>query len=307
MTGSNEQTNLLSQLISGPLLPPALSTLNESVHNPGFRFHDHTYMDEVEIIYITYGSSYVGINNQFIRVKKNECLIIFPKVTHNFFLKENQSCRMIDVVLKPGDISQYRHFHLQENMRFFYELLEEKLAYLRFVDNGEIKNVLERILAQNINPSQQSGMLVRLYFAELYLLLSKVIGENSDDLYKPKTRYVSDALDYMINFYSNPTLTVDEIAAHAGISARHLSRLFLNELGINVQDYLTILKIKKAKDLLRSSDMDITRIAFSLGFNSSQYFITCFKKIEHVTPGMYRSLAKAGGYSIEMPEVAVNL
>jgi AraC-like DNA-binding protein len=214
---------------------------------------------------------------------------------------------MIDIVLKPGDITQFQNFHLHEHMRFFYELLKENLAYLRYVDNGEIKSVLERILSQNINPSQQSGMLVRLYFVELYLLLSKAIHENSDDLHKPRTRYVSDALEYMFNFYSNPNLTVDEIAAHAGISSRHLSRLFMNELGINVQDYLTILKIKKAKDLLRSSEMDITRIAFALGFNSSQYFITCFKKIEHVTPGMYRSLAKAGGYSIDMPEVAATL
>jgi AraC-like DNA-binding protein len=77
-----------------------------------------------------------------------------------------------------------------------------------------------------------------------------------------------------------------------GISSRHFSRLFVQELGITVPDYLSILRIKKAKDLLQNSEMDITRIAYSLGFNSSQYFITCFKRIEHVTPKEYRRLVR---------------
>jgi AraC-like DNA-binding protein len=38
--------------------------------------------------------------------------------------------------------------------------------------------------------------------------------------------------------------------------------------------------------------MDITRIAYSLGFNSSQYFITCFRRIENITPKIYRRMLK---------------
>jgi two-component system response regulator YesN len=123
-------------------------------------------------------------------------------------------------------------------------------------------------------------------------LISKVIAETRDDLGKPKNRYITLGLDFLANFYSTQ-LTVEDIASQVGISSRHFSRLFVQELGITVPDYLSILRIKKAKDLLQNSEMDITRIAYSLGFNSSQYFTTCFKRIEHLTPKEYRRVVRS--------------
>ena len=278
--------------MSEPLLPPAISTLGIQINQPGFRFGNHVYDDQVEIVYVIHGGSYVGIDRQYIRVKKNDCLIIFPGVTHNYFLRENESCKIIDLVFKPGDLSVFTPLDLKQNMRFLYELKEPQIDYLRFLDNGEIKTSLEHILFQQEHPSQQSNMLKKIYFCELYLLISKVIAETRDDLGKPKNRYVTLGLDLLANFYSTQ-LTVEDIASQVGISSRHFSRLFVQELGITVPDYLSILRIKKAKDLLQNSEMDITRIAYSLGFNSSQYFTTCFKRIEHLTPKEYRRVVRS--------------
>ena len=293
----NSEDYLLLKLMSEPLLPPAISTLGIQINQPGFRFGNHVYDDQVEIVYVIHGGSYVGIGRQYIRVKKNDCLIIFPKVTHNYFLRENESCKIIDLVFRPGDLSVFTSLDLKQNMRFLYELKEPQIDYLRFLDNGEIKTSLEHILFQQEHPSQQSNMLKKIYFCELYLLISKVIAETRDDLGKPKNRYVTLGLDYLANFYSTQ-LTVEDIASQVGISSRHFSRLFVQELGITVPDYLSILRIKKAKDLLQNSEMDITRIAYSLGFNSSQYFTTCFKRIEHLTPKEYRRVVRNNDSSV---------
>jgi AraC-like DNA-binding protein len=287
----NSEDYLLSKLMSEPLLPPAISTLGMQINQPGFKFGNHVYADQVEIVYVMHGGSYVGIDKQFIRIKKNDCLIIFPRITHNYFLRERESCKIIDLVFRPGDLSSFTLLDLKQNMRFLYELKEPHIDYLRFLDNGEIKVTLEHILFQFEHPSRESNMLKKIYFCELYVLLSKVIAETRDDLGKPKNHYVTLGLDFLSNFYSTQ-LTVDDIAKQAGISSRHFSRLFVQELGITVPDYLGILRIKKAKDLLQNSEMDITRIAYSLGFNSSQYFTTCFKRIEHVTPKEYRRLVR---------------
>jgi AraC-like DNA-binding protein len=290
----NSEDYLLSKLMSEPLLPPAISTLGIQINQLGFRFGNHVYDDQVEIVYVMHGGSYVGIDKQFIRIRRNECLIIFPRITHNYFLRENESCRIIDLVFKPGDLSLFTPLDLKQNMRFLYELKEPQIDYLRFLDNGEIKATLEHILLQHEHPSRQSSMLKKIYFCELYILISKVIAETRDELGKPKNRYVTLGLDFLANFYSTQ-LTIDDIARQVGISSRHFSRLFVQELGIAVPDYLSILRIKKAKDLLQNSEMDITRIAYSLGFNSSQYFTTCFKRIEHVTPKEYRRLMRNNG------------
>jgi AraC-like DNA-binding protein len=288
----NSEDHILSKLMSETFLPPTITTLATSDYRPGYTFHDHTYEDDIEIVYVVHGASYVGINKQFIRIKKNDCLLIFPKVTHNYFLKENESCKIIDLVFKPGDLFIFNALDLKYNFRFLYELTQLQIEYLKFVDNGEIKSILEHILFQHENQSQYSYMLSKIYFCELYIFLSKVISATRDELGKPKNPHVTIGLDYLTNFY-NDQISVEKIANHVGLSPRHFSRLFVRELGMTVPDYLSLLRIKKAKDFLQYSEMDITRIAYSLGFNSSQYFITCFKRIEHVTPKVYRRKVKS--------------
>lgn len=283
----NSEDCFLSKLIVEPLLPPPVSTASINVSKPGFEFQYHSYTDEVEILCVLHGASYVGINNQFIRVKKNDCLLIFPKVTHNYFLKENESCKAIDLVFKPGDISRFSPLELYHHLRFFYELLEPQTAYLRFVDDGAIRTTLEHILFQYEHPMQPSHMLLKIHFCELYILLSKIISTTRDELGKSNNPHIALGLDYLANHYSDQ-VTVEKIARQVSLSPRHFSRLFVRELGMTVPNYLSLLRIRSAKELLQNSDMDITRIAYALGFNSSQYFITCFKRIEHVTPKEYR-------------------
>jgi AraC-like DNA-binding protein/quercetin dioxygenase-like cupin family protein len=285
------EANILSQLIADNLLPPPISTLQTSVFPPGWKFPHHTYQDEVEILYVYSGASYVGINRQFIRIKKNDCLIIFPQVTHNYFLRENESCKMFDLVFKTADLSVFNPQELRRNLRFLSELILLQIEYMKFVDSGEIRTILEHILDQRETASSFSRMLSKLYFCELFVSLSKIISETRDELGKLKNQHVTTGLDYLVNSYSTD-LSVEEIARHVGLSPRHFSRLFTQELGMNVQEYLAIYRIKKAKEMLTNSDMDITQIAYSLGFNSSQYFTTCFKRIEHITPKIFRQTAR---------------
>jgi AraC-like DNA-binding protein len=288
----NSDDYILARLISGAWLPPAMSTLHSSISKPGYSFAYHSYVDEVEILLVLHGASYVGINNQFICIKKNDCLIIFPTVTHNYFLKENESCKMIDLVFKPGDLSAFTPLDFQNTLQFLNEVRNPRMEFLRFLDNGEIRDALEHILTQHENHDRHSGMLLKVYFCELYVLLSKIIAEMQAGSGKPKSPHVTTGLNYLQNFYSTH-LSVTEVAAHVGVTSRHFSRLFGQELGMTVQEYISILRVKKAKDLLANSDMDITRIAYSLGFSTSQYFTTCFKQMEHLTPKVYRQMVRA--------------
>lgn len=287
----NSEDYILAHLISDNLLPPQISTLQTSVFPPGWKFPNHSYKDEVEILYVYSGASYVGINRQFIRIKKNDCLIIFPQVTHNYFLRENESCKMFDLVFKTVNLSAFSPLELRSNLRFLSEINLLQIEYMKFVDGGEIRTILEHILDQREPLSPFSRMLSKIYYCELFVSLSKIISESRDELGKLKNHHVTSGLDYLVNFFST-NLSVEEIAGHVGISPRHFSRLFAQEMGMNVQEYLTIYRIKKAKEMLSNSDMDITQIAFSMGFNSSQYFTTCFKRIEHVTPKTYRQKAR---------------
>ena len=98
---------------------------------------------------------------------------------------------------------------------------------------------------------------------------------------------VSDCIDYI---YPNLTerITIEDLAAHVGLSASYLSRLFKQELGISLSDYIREKKLDRAQNLLRFTDQSFAEIANILAFSSQSHFIQAFKAHTGMTPKKYR-------------------
>ena len=72
------------------------------------------------------------------------------------------------------------------------------------------------------------------------------------------------------------------------LNANYISQLIKSETGLTYTQYLTELRIGKAKDLMKSNSMSLAEISEAVGFNDYFYFIKKFKKAVGVTPGKYR-------------------
>ena len=81
---------------------------------------------------------------------------------------------------------------------------------------------------------------------------------------------------------------VADAAGVAGLGATQFHQRFLREVGLSPNDWRARHRVARAKELLRSGDRSITEIAFSLGFSSSQYFATTFRRLVGHTPAAYR-------------------
>ena len=101
------------------------------------------------------------------------------------------------------------------------------------------------------------------------------------------SRPVFDAIQF-ISDRSTTTVTLDEIAAHVGLSRSSLTRRFKAELGKTIAAYITEVKLRDSKRFLRYSDLTLGEIASYLSFSSQAYFQTVFKKETGLTPGEYR-------------------
>lgn len=103
---------------------------------------------------------------------------------------------------------------------------------------------------------------------------------------------ISACVDHI---YSHITqrLTVEDLAAHTGLSTGYLSRLFKQEMGISVSDYIREKKIEKAQNLLKYTDNSLIEISNYLSFSSQSHFIQTFRKITGMTPKKYRDLNQA--------------
>jgi two-component system response regulator YesN len=72
------------------------------------------------------------------------------------------------------------------------------------------------------------------------------------------------------------------------ISPSYFLTLFKRETGITFVDYLTVVRIEKAKHQLLTTDLSVTQIAFDHGFNNSNYFSNIFRKIVGVSATEFR-------------------
>ncbi len=92
------------------------------------------------------------------------------------------------------------------------------------------------------------------------------------------------------------TLNVEEklefkdILKEFNLSASVVKKIFREQMGCGVMDYFTRLKIDKAKELIREENFTFTEISEKLGFNTSQYFTTVFKRISGMTPTEYANV-----------------
>ena len=86
----------------------------------------------------------------------------------------------------------------------------------------------------------------------------------------------------------NKDISLDDVSRIVDISPYYFSKLFKEETGENFIEYLTNLRIEKAKDLLMHSGMNIKNICADTGYSDPNYFSRIFKKQVGVTPTEYR-------------------
>ena len=99
--------------------------------------------------------------------------------------------------------------------------------------------------------------------------------------------HVHRSIDYIYDNLHKP-ITVNELAERQGLSPGYFSRLFVKEMGMNVNQFINESKIKTAQNMLSYSDFSILDIALSLGYSSQSAFSASFKKITGISPKAYR-------------------
>lgn len=86
----------------------------------------------------------------------------------------------------------------------------------------------------------------------------------------------------------NKQIAIAEIAKLVNLSPSRLAHLFKEEMELSIQQYITQLRLAKAKRQLETSFLSVKEIAASVGFSSVARFVACFKNVVGSTPSQYR-------------------
>ena len=125
-------------------------------------------------------------------------------------------------------------------------------------------------------------------FYELLCDACSMIIDNREGIGIQNSDIVQKAIAYMQDHFSDPGLTMNALAEYLQVSAVALSVEFRNELDIRPSDYLTSLRMEKAKELLRETNMLIGDITLAVGYEDAHVFRRRFKQYTGMTPGQYR-------------------
>jgi AraC-like DNA-binding protein len=98
-----------------------------------------------------------------------------------------------------------------------------------------------------------------------------------------------------INEQFHRDLAISEIAAIACTSQFHFSRLFKQATGRTVHQYLTSVRVGRAKRMLATTDLSIADIGAAVGYESQSHFTTVFGKSAGITPAAYRRQSRGPG------------
>ena len=99
---------------------------------------------------------------------------------------------------------------------------------------------------------------------------------------------IARARFYIDRHFTDPDLMLKDAAAEAGMSCSRFSTVFAREIGSTFTEYVTNLRVEKARSLLAGTTLRIAQIAAAVGYNDPHYFSWIFRKISGCTPTEYR-------------------
>lgn len=119
-------------------------------------------------------------------------------------------------------------------------------------------------------------------------LLKEAITLRNKSSQKRYSGLIEKAKEYIHLKYAMSDLTLDKVASKVNISPNYFSSLFNQETGMTFIEFLTDIRMDKAKEYLRCTSRKITEIGYLVGYLDSHYFSYIFKKTQNCTPSEYR-------------------
>lgn len=168
-----------------------------------------------------------------------------------------------------------------------YVILNVRFSVISFIkglgcDTNEMESAdTEEVLAE-------SGKNMESAIAYAKKMISQAIEIRDQNSGNKNRSILKTAVDFIDSHYMEEDISLNTVANVANVSANHFSALFRQNMGQTFIEYLTTLRMNKAKELLRCTGMRSSEIAGEIGYKDAHYFSYLFKKTQGMTPSDYR-------------------
>lgn len=241
----------------------------------GFPLHHHNY---IEVEYLAKGKILHQLNHHQAEFCAGACWCLDNRDLHTITVLEPVEIHNISIDFKavPEGVAQ---FLSTLSFPMVGQIPEEKLPKV-----NELFEQLTFATTQNAPFTKEKTV------GYLLILLSLLFEHCTPLGQKPEQEgytHIAKALEYISENYASP-LTLPQVAKAVHLSPNYFSKLFCRVHGYGFAEYVTFVRIGKAKEFLAKTNKGVTYIAYECGFGSFPTFSRAFKKQTGYTPTEYR-------------------
>jgi AraC-like DNA-binding protein len=244
-----------------------------------------------ELTYISEGEVTWKLENErSILLSGGKAAIMQPKTYHRGEWNIIKPCRLFWIVFQPSAKNAELHtpFTVGQLKKMEKELKNAGNA-IREVSTrfaALCEDLLTALIRRKENKEDYLSLADnRALICQIALETTRLFTQKNND--QKVSKLAEKTMDYIMeNIHVD--IGVPELAEEFGLSSASSNKHFKAETGQTPADFIRRVKCSEAENLLSKSNKSITEIAFSLGFSSSQYFASVFKKYTGMTPGKFK-------------------
>lgn len=231
--------------------------------------------------YITDGKGYLEYRKQKIPLQKGDIFLLIPgEVTYYF--ADNQTPWSY-YWLGISGIKAQEYFNLSSI---------HDTAYLRSPHTKALGNFIGTIVkdAERLDESKASQLHVISQLFELMHQLNALSPNLDQETISPSQKLYREAKHLIDIGYNSQDISIQYIADKLGVHRSYLSSIFKDFHKISPKEYLLEVRMKRAKELLKTTDQPIKIIAYSVGYLDPLHFSKAFRQYYDCSPSQYRTL-----------------
>lgn len=256
---------------------PLLGIHDEKYARKGLDSHVHPGL--MELCYLTRGERVYHVNLRDYSFRGNEVFVTFPDEPHGsgghphgkgllYWMQVRLPQRPVPFLA----LSAREAWPLVQRLR--------DLPHRRFLGDRRLKTLFEEIVDTFLRGRSDFARIeIATRLVQWLMLVVRCAEEESSRRVTPDIRRVCDHVAAKLD----QPLSVDDLAAIAALSVSRFKVKFKEQTGLPPAEYVTRCKVEKAREWL-GQGRSVTDVAFDLGFSSSQYFATAFKRITSLRP-----------------------
>ncbi len=247
----------------------------------------HRTANAYELLYLRSGETTWKIECQRFNIVGGDLLLVPPGVRHRGEEDVLRPCTYLWMSVNPATEEPSPIFTNNELDRIASALQEAGIKTCRTVP---VFTQLFDQLLEHLKNSDKEDVLIQFSIKALLAQLIVAATQSLTSCQGPSERpLVEAAREFMEDtIIQGHSISMKELAKRLDLSVNGFQRAFKAEAGQTPADYLARLRCASAQEKLATTTTPVTTIAMDLGFSSSQYMATCFKKYIGMTPSAYR-------------------